>query len=124
MDFAIPADHWVKMKENEKINRYLVLTRALQKHWYMKVTIISIIFGALGTFFKDLQNKQAELKFKGRIETTQTTGLLTSTRMLRRVLETWEDLLSSDSREFLLTEAENIAIRTNYVNAKIDKTQV
>ena len=39
VDFAVPADHRVKLKKNKKQN---------QKLWNMKVTIIPIVIGALG----------------------------------------------------------------------------
>ena len=31
VDFAVPADHWVKLKEGEKRDKYLDLTRELKK---------------------------------------------------------------------------------------------
>ena len=31
MDFAVPADHRIKMKESEKINKYFDLARELKK---------------------------------------------------------------------------------------------
>ena len=49
MDFAVPADHRVKLKENEKINKYLDLARELKKLWNMRVKVIPIVVGALGT---------------------------------------------------------------------------
>ena len=54
----------------------------------MKVTERSIVIGALGTVFKDIERGQEELKIGGRIETIQTTALLGSARILRNVLET------------------------------------
>ena len=45
--FAVPADHWIKLKECEKRNKYLDLARELKKLWNMKVTIIPIVIGAL-----------------------------------------------------------------------------
>ena len=56
----------------------------------MKVTVIPIVFGALGTVPKGLE----ELEITVRIETIQTTALLRSARILRRVLKTRVDLLS------------------------------
>ena len=32
MDFAVPADHWVKLKEMKKKDKYLDLTRELKKY--------------------------------------------------------------------------------------------
>ena len=43
MDPAISADHWVKLKENEKKDKYLYLARELAKLKNMKVTIIPIV---------------------------------------------------------------------------------
>ena len=54
MDFAVPADHRVKLKENEKKDKYQDLARDLKKLWNMKVMIIPIVIGALGTDIKGL----------------------------------------------------------------------
>ena len=48
MDFALPADHKIKLKENEKKDKYLNLARELEKLWNMKVTIITIVIGTFG----------------------------------------------------------------------------
>ena len=60
----------------------------------MKVTIIPIVIGAFGTVTKGLLKGLDDLEVGGRLETIQTTALLRTARILRRVLETWEDLLS------------------------------
>ena len=54
----------------------------------MKVTIVSIVIGALGTVTKGLLKGLKDLEVGGRVETIQTTALLRSARILRRVLET------------------------------------
>ena len=59
----------------------------------MKVIVVPIIIGALGTIHKILVRRLEKLGIKGRAETVQTTALLKSARILRRVLETWGDLL-------------------------------
>ena len=53
VDFAVPADHRVKLKECEKTDKYLDLDRELKKLWNMKVTIVPIVVGAFGTVTKD-----------------------------------------------------------------------
>ena len=88
VDFAVPADHRVKMKEREKIDKYLDLARELRKLWNMRVKVIPIVIGALGTIPKGLEKSLDELEIRGRIETIQTTALLRSAGILRRVLET------------------------------------
>ena len=54
VDFAVPADHRIKLKECEKRNKYFDLARELKKLWNMKVTIIPIVIGAFGTITKGL----------------------------------------------------------------------
>ena len=60
----------------------------------MKVTIVLIVIGAFGTVTKGLLKELEDLEFGGRVETIQTTALLKTARILRRVLETLGDLLS------------------------------
>ena len=60
----------------------------------MKVTIVPIVMGAFGTITKGLLKGLEDLEVGGRLETIQMTALLRTARILRRVLETWGDLLS------------------------------
>ena len=68
VDFAVPADHRVKLKENEKMDKYLDLARELKKLWNMKVKVIPIVVGALGTVPKGLEKSLENLEIRGRIE--------------------------------------------------------
>ena len=52
VDFAVPADHRINLKESEKKDKYLDLARELKKLWNMKVTFVPIVIGALGTIGK------------------------------------------------------------------------
>ena len=47
-----------------------------------------IVIGALGTITKGLLKGPGDLEVGGRVETMQTTALLRTARILRRVLET------------------------------------
>ena len=94
VDFAVQADYRINLKENEKKDKYLDLARELKKLWNMKVTIVPIVIGTLGTVTKGLLKGLEDLGVSGRVETIQTTALLRMARILRRVLETWGDLLS------------------------------
>ena len=49
VDFAVQAEHKVKLKEWEKKAKYLDLSKELKQLWNMKVTIIPMVIGALGT---------------------------------------------------------------------------
>ena len=84
----------MKLKVCEKRDNYLDLAREMKNLWNMKVTIIPIVIGAFGTVTKGLLKGLEDLEPGDRVETIQTTALVKTARMLRRVLETWEDLLS------------------------------
>ena len=85
VDFALRTDHWEKFKENEKKDQYLDLSRELKKLWNMKVTIIPIVFGAFGEVTKGLLKGLEYVEIRGPEETIQTTTLLRTVRILRRV---------------------------------------
>ena len=76
MDFSVPADHRIKLKESEKKDKYLDLARELKKLWNMKVTIIPIVIGAFGTVTKGLIKGLEDLEVEGRVET---------------IIENWEE---------------------------------
>ena len=94
VDFTVPSDHKIKLKECEKKDKYIDFASELKKLWNMKVTIISIVIGTLGTVTKGLIKGMEDLEAGGRVETIQTTALFRTAWILRRALETWKDLLS------------------------------
>ena len=99
MDFTVPADYWIKLKESEKKNKYHDLARELKWFWNLKVTIIPIVIEALDTVTKGFVKGLVDLKIRGRAETFETTALLRWARILSRVLA--ETCCLSDSRERL-----------------------
>ena len=77
MDFAVPADHRVKIIESENSDEYLDLAREIKKKlWKMKMTVILIVIRKLGTMPKELIKGLKDLKTKGQGETIQTIVLL------------------------------------------------
>ena len=94
IDFAVPADHRINLKVCEKKDKYIDLARELKKLWNMKVTIVPIVNGAFGTIPKGLLEGLEVLEVGGQVDPIQMTALLRPARILRRVLETWGDLLS------------------------------
>ena len=54
VDFAVPADDRIKLKESEKNDKSHDLPWELKKLWNMQVTIIPIVSGAFGTVIKGL----------------------------------------------------------------------
>ena len=67
MDLTVLIDHWVKLKESEKKDKYLDLT--WEKLWNMKGTVIPIVNGMLSTITKGLVHGLEDLEIKGRVET-------------------------------------------------------
>ena len=73
-------------EENEKRDKYLNIAREQKKPVEHESN--------LERSQRSWKRKLKELEIGGRIETIQTTELLRSSRILRGVLETWENLLS------------------------------
>ena len=88
VDFAVPADHKINLKESEKKDKYLDLARELKKPWNMKVTVVPIVIGAFGTITKGLLKGREDLEVGGLVEIIQTTALVRTARILRRILKT------------------------------------
>ena len=86
MDFVVPADHELKLKENEKRDKYQDFARELKQIWNMKVTVIPIVISQLRRVIKGLVMGLEDLEIRGQVETIQTTASLISARILRRVL--------------------------------------
>ena len=89
----------------------------------MKVTVIPIVVGALGTIPKGLVKGQEDLEINGQVETIQTTVLLRSARILSWTLE--ETCCHSNTSEKLLANADvkKTLKGVNNNNAKFTKSQ-
>ena len=94
LDFAVPVDHRVELKESKKKDKYLDFGREMKKIWNMKVIVIPIVIGYLSRVTKGFAKGLEDMEITGRMETVQTTALLRSARILWRVQETWSNLLS------------------------------
>ena len=58
-----------------------------KKQWNIKVTIIPIVIGVFSTVTEGLLKALEDLEIREQLETIQTTALLKTARILRRVLE-------------------------------------
>ena len=61
MDFNLLADHWIKIKESENIEKYL----NLPKEMWNKMMMPPIIVGVLGTVPKGLEKRLREMEIRG-----------------------------------------------------------
>ena len=71
VDFAVPPDNRIKLKESEKNDKSLDLAWEFKKLWNRKVTILPIVIGALCTVTKELLKELEDLEVEGRVETIQ-----------------------------------------------------
>ena len=76
MDFAIAEDRRIKLEKSENRDKYQDLARYMKKLWNLKVTVIPIVIGALGTIPKRLVTEVENLEMRGQVETIKTTELL------------------------------------------------
>ena len=95
VNYVVLSNHRVKIKENEKRNKYLDFVRELRKLRNITVTVI----GALLMLPKSLIKGLKVFEICGQAESIQTTASLRSARILRKVLETWgKTCCPSDSK--------------------------
>ena len=87
IDFAIPYDTRVDGKEVEKIERYLDLARELKKVWKMKVTMVPLVVGALGTTATPLEKRLKAIGIETKITELQKTVFIHTIRILKKVTE-------------------------------------
>ena len=87
IDFAIPYDTRGDDKEVEKIERYLDLARELKKVWNMKVIVVPLVVGALGTPAKELEKRLKTIDIETKITELEKTVLIHASRILLKVTE-------------------------------------
>ena len=83
--------NWRNVKRRKST---LILVENWRKLWIMRVTIVPVVIDAFDTVTKGLLKGLVDLEVGRRVKTIQTTALLKTARILRRVLETWGDLQS------------------------------
>ena len=68
---VIQTDSSAKLQESEKRVKYPDFARVQNKLWNMKVTVIPIVKGALGTITKGLLKRQEDIEIRKQVETIQ-----------------------------------------------------
>ena len=71
VDFALPADHRINLKESEKKDKYLDFARELKKLWNIKLTTVPIVIVSFGTITKGLLKGIEDLEVGGQVETIE-----------------------------------------------------
>ena len=87
IDIAVPGDSRVKEKELEKIEKYQMLREEIRCIWQVnKVTVISVVVGALGVISDMFERYIKKLDVKIAMEVIQKAALLRTAMLLRKVL--------------------------------------
>ena len=55
VDFAVLEDHRIKISQQSEIENYQDLKRELKMLWNLKISVVPIVIGALGTILKSLE---------------------------------------------------------------------
>ena len=84
---ARPADRKVMEKEEEKNEKYRDLAGEVAKLWNVRVKIIPVVIGALGTIPNDLEERINKMGISLKTAQIQMSVLLGTARILRNVLE-------------------------------------
>ena len=111
VDFAVPADYRIKLKECEKKDKYLDPAWELKKLRNIKVTIVTIVIRAFGTITKGLLKGLEDLEVGGRVKTIQMTALL-------RTPEYWEESWRLEETCCHSNSSEKPSAKTDAKNSK------
>ena len=100
-DVAILAERNVVQKEAEKKLKYKSLCIEIQRMWNLKRTILRVIIGAIGIVTRSLRKNLETVSGKHSIDSLQTTAILGTSHIIRKVLqcEAWS-LSGGDHRWF------------------------
>ena len=86
VDFAIPMDHHVQEKEEEKLNKYMDLALRLEDNLGSRQWLYQLFLEALGTLPAKLSESLEKLEIEDVIGSLQAAVLLSTTAILRRAL--------------------------------------
>ena len=86
VDFSVPNDKNIVVKEKEKLDHYRDLAKEVRKMFHVKTKVVPIVVGALGVFSKNLDGYLKELDMPYVRRTLQVSAILGSSIILRKVL--------------------------------------
>ena len=67
VDFAVPDDHRVKLKESKKRDKYHDFAKELNKIWNMKMTEVPTVKCAFSTVTEELIQRVEDFEKRGRM---------------------------------------------------------
>ena len=85
-DFSVPWDKNVLIKEQKKITKYVPLAKDLTKVQKMSTKIVPVVIGGLGLVSPNLLKHLKELDIPDIIDSLQTTAIVGTYKILRKIL--------------------------------------
>ena len=92
IDMNVPSDRNIALKEIKKKSKYKDLELAIQRMWHMKILVIPMVVGALGTVKKEMEENIKKVPERATVTEIQKICRLGSARILRKVLNRMIDL--------------------------------
>ena len=86
IDFAVPLDHNIVDKEQEKITHYGELAQVIRSDYRCTTKIVPIVVGAFGMVTKNLPTFLKQLGIPDVVGGLQTSAILGTQRLLKNVL--------------------------------------
>ena len=86
VDFSVPWDKNVQVKEQEKIDKYVPLAKDLTKVRKMSTRMVPVVIGGLGLVPPNLLGHLKALGIPDIIGSLQTTAIIGTYNILRKVL--------------------------------------
>ena len=86
VEFSVPWDKNVLLKEEEKVSKYIPLAKEIRKVHRVSTKIVPIILGSLGTITNQLKGHLRELGMEKLLGSLQTSVLIGTHNILRKVM--------------------------------------
>ena len=86
VEFSVPWDKNVLLKEEEKVSKYIPLAKEIRKVHKVSTKIIPIVLGSLGTVTTKLKESLKELELENILGGLQTSVLIGTHNILRKVI--------------------------------------
>ena len=77
----------MQQKETEKYEKYQDLAREIKRIWKSRSQVVPVVVGALGSVSQKFAGHLEQLGIRDRTRTMQTSALIGSAHILRKVLE-------------------------------------
>ena len=87
IDVAVPNDHNIRAKEQDKVEKYQDLRLEIQRLWNVKAQVVPVVIGALGSTTPNFPKHLEKIPGKHRPTALVKAALLGSSHILRKTLD-------------------------------------